>query len=43
MSKMSYKERLAMYEQKKAEIARTAKSSHEYEIRIKALAKRLNV
>lgn len=40
---MSYKERLAYYESKKAEIAATAKNSAEYEARIQALAKRLNV
>jgi hypothetical protein len=31
------------YEMIKAEIARTAKSSEEYERRIKALAKKLNI
>lgn len=40
---MSYAQRLAIYEQKKAEIAATAKSSAEYERRIKALAKKLNI
>lgn len=40
---MTYRDRLAIYEQKKREIAATAKSSEEYERRIKALAKKLNV
>lgn len=40
---MSYTQRLAIYEQKKQEIAATAKSSAEYERRIKALAKKLNI
>lgn len=43
MSKISYRERLLIYEQKKQEIARTAKTPKEYEIRVKALARRLNV
>jgi hypothetical protein len=38
-----YTERKAIYEQKKREIARTAKTPQEYEKRIKALARRLNV
>ena len=33
----------ALYERIKAEIARTAKSAEEYEIRIKALAKKLKI
>ena len=40
---MCYKDRLMIYEQKKREIARTAKSPAEYERRIKALAKKLNI
>lgn len=40
---MTYRERLAIYESKKAEIARTTKSAAEYEKRIKALARRLNI
>lgn len=39
----SYRDRLAIYEQKKAEIARNAKTPQEYEYRIKALAKKLNI
>lgn len=35
--------RWAVYERLKAEIARTAKSAEEYERRIKALARRLNL
>lgn len=35
--------RLATYERLKAEIARTAKTAEEYERRVKALAKRLNI
>ena len=33
----------AVYERIKAEIARTAKSPEEYERRVKALARRLNI
>lgn len=40
---MSYQERLTIYEQKKREIANTARSSEEYERRIQALAKKLNI
>lgn len=40
---MTYQERLRLYEEKKREIARTSRSSDEYERRIKALAKKLNV
>ena len=40
---MTYRDRLAIYEQKKREIARTAKTPQEYECRIKALAKKLNI
>lgn len=40
---MTYKERLVYYESKKAQIAATAKNSAEYESRIRALAKRLNI
>ena len=40
---MTYSERLALYEQKKREIARSAASAVEYERRIKALAKKLNI
>lgn len=40
---MSYQQRLAIYEQKKKDIARTAKTHEEYERRIRALAKKLNV
>lgn len=40
---MSYADRLAIYEAKKREIARTSKTSEEYERRIKALAKKLNI
>ena len=36
-------ERLLIYERLKAEIARTAKTTEEYERRIKALAKKLNI
>lgn len=35
--------RYKIYEQIKAEIARTAKTPEEYERRIKALARRLNI
>ena len=35
--------RYAVYERIKAEIARTAKSSEEYEKRIRALAKKLGI
>ena len=40
---MIYRDRLAIYEQKKREIARTAKTLQEYERRIQALAKKLNI
>lgn len=40
---MTYRDRLAVYEQKKQEIARTAKTPQEYERRIQALAKKLNI
>lgn len=43
MKKLTYQQRLAIYEQKKAEIAATAKSSAEYEQRIKALVKELKI
>lgn len=43
MKGLSYTERLRIYEHKKKEIARTAKTSTEYEIRVKALARRLNI
>lgn len=33
----------AIYERIKAEIARTAKSHEEYELRVKALAKKLKI
>ena len=33
----------AIYERIKAEIARTAKSAEEYELRIKALARKLRI
>jgi hypothetical protein len=39
----SYQDRLRLYEQLKREIARTAKSPEEYDRRIKALAKKLNI
>lgn len=35
--------RWAVYERLKAEIARTAKSAEEYERRIKALVRKLNI
>ena len=35
--------RYQIYERIKAEIARTAKSTEEYERRVKALARRLNI
>ena len=35
--------RYAVYERIKAEIARTAKSSEEYERKVKALAKKLKI
>lgn len=40
---MTYRDRLAIYEQKKREIARTAKTPQEYERRVQALAKKLNI
>lgn len=40
---MTYRDRLAIYEQKKREIAHTAKTPQEYERRIQALAKKLNI
>lgn len=40
---MTYNERLAIYEQKKREIARTAKTPEEYERRVRALAKKLKI
>ena len=43
MKGIPYAERLRIYEEKKKEIARTAKTSLEYEIRVKALARRLNI
>lgn len=43
MGKISYEERLRIYESKKQEIARTSRTPVEYEKRIKALAKRLNI
>ena len=43
MMALSYEQRLRLYENKKREIARTSRTPEEYEKRIKALAKRLNV
>ena len=43
MTNNRYAERKAIYEQKKCEIARTAKTPQEYERRIQALAKKLNL
>lgn len=40
---MTYRDRLAIYEQKKREIARAAKTPQEYERRVQALAKKLNI
>lgn len=40
---MTYNERLALFERKKAQIAKEAKTPQEYEMRIKSLAKRLNI
>lgn len=40
---MTYRDRLAIYEQKKREIACTAKTPQEYERRVQALAKKLNI
>jgi hypothetical protein len=40
---MTYKDRLTLYERMKQEIRRTAKTHDEYERRIRALAKKLNV
>ncbi len=40
---MTYQQRLAIYEQKKHEIAATSKTPEEYERRITALAKKLNI
>ena len=40
---MCYRDRLAIYERIKKEIARTAKTPAEYERRISALAKKLNI
>lgn len=40
---MTYKDRLMIYEQIKRKIANTAKSPAEYERRIKALARKLNI
>jgi hypothetical protein len=40
---LSYRERLRIYESKKQEIARTSRTAEEYEKRIKALARRLNI
>lgn len=40
---MTYTERLQLYEQKKREIAHTSRTSVEYERRIKALVKKLNI
>lgn len=43
MKKLTYQQRLAIYEREKAEIAATSKSSAEYEQRIKALVKKLKI
>jgi hypothetical protein len=40
---MSYSERQAIYEAKKKQISKESKSKSEYEKRIKALAKKLNI
>ena len=40
---MTYNDRLAIFESQKAQIAKEAKTPQEYERRIKALAKRLNI
>ena len=40
---MIYSERQALYEAKKKQIAKESKSQFEYEKRIKALAKKLNI
>ena len=40
---MSYRERLEIYEQKKKEIARTAKTPEEYERRLRALLDKLHI
>ena len=40
---MSYQARLATYEKIKSEIAQTAKSSQEYERRIRALVDKLKI
>jgi hypothetical protein len=40
---MTYNERLSLFESKKAQIAKDAKTPQEYEKRVKALAKRLNI
>ena len=40
---LSYEARLRIYESKKQEIRRTSRTPEEYEKRIKALARRLNI
>lgn len=40
---LPYEQRLRLYENKKREIARTSRTTEEYEKRIKALARRLNI
>ena len=40
---MSYSERLKIYERAKAQIAKESRTPQEYEKRIKALAKKLNI
>lgn len=40
---MSYEERQAIYERLKSQIAKESKPQAEYERRIKALAKKLNI
>lgn len=40
---MTYQRRLALYEQYKQEIRRTAQTAQEYEKRIIAIAKKLNI
>lgn len=40
---MTYNDRLALYESKKAQISKEAETPQEYDRLIKALAKRLNI
>lgn len=40
---MTYRDRLVIYEQKKREIVRTAKTPEEYARRIRALTRKLNI